>query len=175
MTASPLELPVRQGRNVLAFVILLPLAVLALYAGYEQRDMLGPGHWWVLVFPLLLGATVYRLWRRRVPLALDSDGVRARTGMTLLGLRTEVPWRAVRRIRVTAAGLLLIELKDGESWGADKPWLVRANLRANHRKTGAEIVQPLRELAGSPEEITKRVIAMSPVRVEAPDALRGRG
>ncbi|MBW3568493.1 MAG: tRNA lysidine(34) synthetase TilS, partial [Proteobacteria bacterium] len=53
---------------------------------------------------------------RRVPLALDAAGVRVATGHTLLGLRTTIPWSQVKRLRVTAAGMLLIEMRDSARW-----------------------------------------------------------
>jgi hypothetical protein len=173
-TADREVFPVRQGRNVLALVILLPLTAAALAVGYDQRAELGPQHWWIAVFPLLAAATAYRLVRRRVPLTVSDDGLRLATGHTLLGLRAAIPWSQVLRLRVTAAGLLLVEMRNAESWAADQPWLVRANLRTNERKYGAAVVQPLRELAGTPEQIIARLHEASPVRLDAPEALRPR-
>jgi hypothetical protein len=172
---SPVQFQVRQGRNLLALAILLPLTVAALTVAYQQRADLGPGHWWVLVFPALASATAYRIANRRVPLSLDADSVRVSTGHTLLGLRTTIPWAQVKRIRVTAAGMLLIEMRDSARWATDKPWLVRANLRTNERKYHAAVIQPLRELAGTPQQIVERVQAAAPVRVDAPEALRAPG
>ena len=169
---QPVQFQVRQGRNLLALAVLLPLTLTALFVAYQQRAELGPGHWWVLVFPILAGATAYRIVRQRVPLALDADGVRLATGHTVLGLRTTIPWSQVKRMRVTAAGMLLIEMRDSAGWAADKPWLVRANLRTNERKYNAAVIQPLRELAGTPQQIVQRLTEAAPVRVEAPEALR---
>ena len=168
----PVRFEVRQGRNLLALAVLLPLTVAALVVAYQQRAELGPGHWWVLVFPTLAAATAYRIVRRRVPLALDADGIRLATGHTVLGLRTSIPWSQVKRMRVTAAGMLLIEMRDSAGWAADQPWLVRANLRTNERKYRAAVIQPLRELSGTPQQIVQRLQAAAPVRVDAPEALR---
>ena len=170
--ALPETFEVRQGRNLLALAVLVPLTVAALVVGYDQRAELGLDDWWILVFPFLSGATAYRLIRRRTPLVLDAEGLTLATGHTVLGLRTRVPWSQVKRMRVTAAGLLLIELRNAERWAADEAWLVRANLRTNERKYNAAVVQPLRELAGAPAEIVARLSAASPVRVDAPEALR---
>ena len=172
LRTTPVQFPVRQGRNILALAILVPLTVTALFVAYQQRAELGPDDWWVLVFPALTAATAYRVANRRVPLALDADGVRVATGHTLLGLRTTIPWAQVKRVRVTAAGMLLIEMRDSAGWAADKPWLVRANLRTNERKYSAAVIQPLRELAGTPQQIVEQVRAAAPVRVDAPKALR---
>ena len=170
--AHPVQFQVRQGRNLLALAVLLPLTIAALVVAYQQRAELGLGHWWVLVFPALAGATGYRIVRRRVPLALDPDVIRLATGHTVLGLRTTIPWSQVKRMRVTAAGMLLIEMRDSAGWAADQPWLVRANLRTNERKYRAAVIQPLRELAGTPQQIVQRLTDAAPVRVEAPEALR---
>lgn len=170
--SGPAQFPVRQGRNILALSLLVPLTVAALVVAYQQRADLGPDHWWVLVFPTLAAATAYRIVRRRIPLTLDERGLTLATGHTVLGLRTTIPWTQVKRARVTAGGLLLFELRDAAGWAADKPWLVRANLRTNERKYNAAVVQPLRELAGTPQQIVERVQAAAPVRVDAPEALR---
>jgi hypothetical protein len=172
LDAGPVEFAVRQGRNLLALAVLLPLTVAALVVAYQQRAELGLDDWWVLVFPALAAATAYRVVRRRVPLALGPDGVRVATGHTLLGLRTTIPWSQVKRMRITAAGMLLIEMRDSAGWAADKPWLVRANLRTNERKYKAAVIQPLRELAGPPQQIVERLQTAAPVRVDAPEALR---
>lgn len=172
VTAQPARFHVRQGRNILALAILLPLTVVALVVAYQQRADLGLGHWWVLVFPALAAATAYRIVRRRVPLALDADGIHLATGHTVLGLRTTIPWSQVKRMRITAAGMLLIEMRNSAGWAADQPWLVRANLRTNERKYDAAVIQPLRELAGTPQQIVERLQAAAPVRVDAPEALR---
>lgn len=171
-TAQPVRFHVRQGRNILALAVLLPLTVAALIVAYQQRAELGPGHWWVMVFPALAAATAYRIVRRRVPLALEPDGIRLATGHTVLGLRTTIPWSQVKRMRITAAGMLLIEMRSSAQWAVDQPWLVRANLRTNERKYNAAVIQPLRELAGTPQQILERLQAAAPVRVDAPEALR---
>jgi hypothetical protein len=170
--ATPVEFQVRQGRNILALAILAPLTVMALVVAFQQDGGVGLDEWWVAVFPVLAAATAYRIVNRRVPLTMDEQGLRLATGHTLLGLRTTIPWSQVRRMRVTAAGMLLIEMRDSAGWAADKPWLVRANLRTNERKYNAAVIQPLRELAGTPQEIVARLQATAPVRVDAPDALR---
>ena len=172
-SAGPLALRVRRGRNALALVLLVALSALALYVAYTERASLGLSHWWVAVFPTLAVITAYRLVRPRVPLALDAEGLRVASGSTLLGLRTTIDWRAVKRLRVTAAGLLLVELRDSERWARDKPWLVRANMRTNERKSNAAVVQPLRELSGTPQDIVAALRAASPVRVDAPEGMRG--
>lgn len=162
---------VRQGRNLVALVVLLPLTVTALVVGLGQ-DELGLDDWWIAVFPLLTAATAYRLIRRRTPLVLDAEGLRLATGHTVLGLRATVPWSQVKRMRVTAGGLLLVELRNAQAWAEDKPWLVRANVRTNERKYDAAVVQPLRELAGTPQTVVERLRAAAPVKVDAPQALR---
>lgn len=167
-----MALPVRRGRNAVALVALVVLTGLALFVAYAERDTIGPGHWWVLVFPALALATAYRQVRPRVPMILDSEGIHVVTGLPVLGLRATFDWAAVKRLRVTAAGLLLVELKDSERWSQDRPWLVRANVRANQRRMNAAVVQPLRELAGRPEHIVGQVRAVAPVRLDAPEALR---
>lgn len=166
--------PVRRGRNAAAFVLLLVLSGAAVYVAYAERETLGLGHWWVAVFPVLLAITAYRLFRPRVPLLLDREGVHVVNGHTLLGLRTMIDWRAVKRMRITPTGTLLIELRDSARWTADKPWLVRANIRTNERKSSAAVVQPLRELEGTAAEIARRLRAAAPVKVEVPDGLKGQ-
>jgi hypothetical protein len=166
------RLPVSQGRNVLVLILLIPVSGLAAWAGYEERHALGPEHWWIPVFPLLAAATVYRLVRRRVPLAMDAEGVDVNTGMVLLGLRTRVAWTSIRKVKLTAGGMLLVVLKDWEGWSEGRPWKVRANMRANHRKTGAAVSQPLRALAGRPDQIVEAIRSVAPVPVEAPEALK---
>jgi hypothetical protein len=168
-TTSRVAFPVRRGRNAAALVLLVVLSAAALYVAYADRANLGLSHWWVAVFPLLAAVTAYRLVRPRVPLVLDSDGVHATTGQSLLGLRTTVDWRAIRKIRITPAGLILIELRDWQRWAADKPWLVRANMRTNERKHSAAVVQPMRELAGAPAAIISELKNAAPVRVEPPE------
>lgn len=172
-TAGTLTLPVRKGRNTAAFVLLLVLTVLALYVAYGERDQLDASYWWVAVFPLLLLITGYRLVRPRVPIALDDHGMRVQSGHSLLGLRTAIEWAAIKRLRITAAGMLLIELRNSEAWVQGRPWLVRANVRANERKVKAAVVQPLRELAGTPAEIIGQLTAAAPVRVEVPEGMKG--
>lgn len=174
--AEPLlQLPVRRGRNTAALILLVAVSGLALYVAYQERAELGLGHWWVAVFPVLMLATAYRLLRPRVPIAVDGQGVRVVAGNSLLALRTTIEWKAIRRLRVTAAGMLLIEMKDAERWSEGRPWLVRANIRANQRKHGAAVVQPLRELKGPPASIVASLRGAAPVPVEAPQALWGRG
>jgi hypothetical protein len=155
-------------------VLLLVLTGLALYVVSAEGEALSWSHWWVPVFPLLAALTAYRLFRPRVPLALDEQGVAVAGGTALIGLRTRIEWRAIKRLRVTAAGLLLIELRDSDRWSADKPWLVRANMRTNERKFKAAVVQPLRELQGTAQEIVTRLQSAAPVRVDAPQGLKGR-
>lgn len=176
MTSSDgrLTLKVRRGRNAAALVLLLVLSSLALWVGYQQRAELGADDWWVLLFPVLAMITAYRHFRPRTPMVLDEDGVHVVTGMPLLGLRSTFEWAAIKRLRVTAAGLLLVELKNSQAWAEQHPWLVRANVRANERRTKAAVVQPLRELAGRPEEIILAIRTVAPVKVEAPQALGGR-
>ena len=158
-----------------ALVLLVTLSGLALYVAYAERASLGLSHWWVAVFPALTVLTAYRLVRPRLPLVLDAEGLRVASGSNLLGLRTTIDWRAVKRMRVTATGLLLVELRDAERWAQDKPWLVRANIRTNERKHKAAVVQPLRELAGAPSDIVARLRAAAPVRVDAPEGMKGHG
>lgn len=171
-TAGTLALPVRKGRNAAAFVLLLVLTGLALYVAYDEREQLDLSYWWVAVFPLLLLITGFRLARPRVPLALDEHGMRVESGNSLLGLRTAIEWSAIKRLRVTAAGLILVELRNSETWVEGRPWLVRANVRANERKVKAAVVQPLRELAGTPTQIVEQLRAAAPVRVEVPEGMR---
>ena len=173
--STPVAFPVRRGRNAAALVLLLVLSGLALYVAYNERANLSLSYWWVLVFPALTLITAYRLVRPRVPLLLDADGVHARTGHSLLGLRATVGWRDIKRIRVTAGGMILIEVRDSERWAADKSWLVRANMRTAERKSKAAIVQPLRELAGTPEAIVGTLRSAARVRVEAPEGWSQRG
>ena len=163
--------PVRNSRNLLALAVLVPLTALALLVGLPQALPLGPEDWWIGIFPLLTATGVYRTIRRRIPLAVEPDGLRVATGHRLLGLRATLPWREVKRMRILASGLLLVELHDATRWAADKPWLVRANLRANERKFSAAVVQPLRELAGTPPEIVARLRSSAPVRVDAPEGM----
>jgi len=174
-----LELPVSNSRNILALAVLLPLTGLALYVAVDQREQLDATYWWILVFPVLTLATAYRLVRRRVPLAMDPEGLDVRIGMPVLGLATRIPWRSVRRIRVTAAGMLLVDMKDWEGFSETRGWRVFANMRANQRKAGAPISQPLRALAGRPQDIVGAVQSVAPVPVDAPQALKapatGRG
>ena len=166
---SAVAFPVRSGRNIASLILLVPLTVAALVLGLGQAGSLGLEDWWIAVFPALTGAGVYRLVRRRVPLLLDRDGIRLSTGHRILGLRTTIPWREVKRLRIIASGLLLIDLHDSARWGGDKPWLVRANLRTNERRYSAAVMQPLRELAGTPQEILARLRAAAPVKVTAPE------
>ena len=172
--ASPhsLLLPVRRGRNAVALVALIILTGAALWVAYQERATLGAGHWWVAVFPVLALVTAYRQVRPRVPMVLDAEGIHVVTGLPVLGLRTTFDWPAVKRLRVTAAGLLLVELKDWERWTQGRPWLVRANVRANERRMNAAVIQPLRELAGRPEHIISQLREVAPVRVDAPAKLR---
>jgi len=151
------------------------LTTLAFYVAFSERDELGVQHWWVLVFPALAVVTAYRLVRPRVPLVLDHSQLRVDAGQTLLRMRTSIDWNAVKRIRVTAAGLVLIELRDWQRWSADKPWLVRANMRTNSRKFNAAVVQPLRELQGSPAAVVSRIAAVAPVKVDAPEGWKAGG
>ena len=162
----------RRGRNAAALVLLIALSCAAGYVAYTERATLGLGHWYVAVFPVLAGITAYRLARPRVPLILDGDGVHVVNGTALIGLRTTFDWRAIKRMRITPAGTLLIELRDSDRWAADKPWLVRANIRTNERKTDAAVAQPLRELQGTAAEIAQRLRAAAPIRVELPDGLK---
>ena len=171
-TAGTLTLPVRKGRNAAAFVLLLVLTCLALYVAYTERAQLDLSYWWVGVFPLLLLLTGFRLVRPRVPIALDEQGMHVQSGHTLLGLRTAIEWPAIKRMRVTAAGMLLVELRNSEAWVEGRPWLVRANVRANERKVKAAVVQPLRELAGTPAQIIQQLTDAAPVRVEVPEGMR---
>lgn len=165
------EFPVRAGRNILSLVLLVPLTVAALVLGLGQPGSLGLDDWWIAVFPVLTAAGVYRLIRRRIPLVLDREGIRVATGHRLLGLRATIPWREIKRLRILASGLLLIDLHDSARWAGDKPWLVRANMRTNERKYSAAVVQPLRELAGTPQQILARLRAAAPVKVTAPEGL----
>lgn len=165
----------RRGRNAAALVLLLVLSGAALYVAYVERATLGLSHWWVAVFPVLTAITAYRLVRPRLPLVLDGEGVHVVSGSSLIGLRTTIDWRAIKRMRVTGAGMLLIELRDAQRWTQDKPWLVRANIRTNERKTKAAVVQPMRELAGDPHDIVRRLQDAAPVRVDVPEGLKGRG
>lgn len=151
---------------------LVALSGAALWVAYQERATLGPGHWWVAVFPLLTLVTAYRQVRPRVPMAMDADGIHVVTGLPVLGLRATFDWPSIKRLRVTAAGLLLVELKNSERWVEEQPWLVRANIRANERRMNAAVIQPLRELAGRPEQIVTRVKAVAPVRLDAPAGLR---
>ena len=171
-TAGRLTLPVRKGRNAAAFVLLLVLTGLALYVAYDEREQLDLSYWWVAVFPLLLLVTGFRLVRPRVPIVLDEHGMRVVSGMSLIGLRTAIEWAAIKRLRVTAAGLLLVELRNSEAWVEGRPWLVRANVRANERKVKAAVVQPLRELAGTPAQIITQLQEAAPVRVDVPEGMR---
>jgi hypothetical protein len=171
-SSNLLVLPVRRGRNAFALVLLLVLTGLALYVANEQRDSLGLGHWWFAVFPLLALVTAYRQVRPRVPMAVDADGVHVVTGLPVLGLRATFDWASIKRMRVTASGLLLVELKNTERWIEDRPWLVRANVRANERRMNAAVIQPLRELAAHPSHIIEQLRAAAPVRLEAPEGLR---
>ena len=170
-----LELPVRQGRNLALLVMMIVLTGLAIYVSLADPDPLGRDDWWVGVFPVLGLLTAFRLVRRRVPLALDAAGLHVVAGLPVLGLRETFEWSAVRRMRATASGLLLVDLKDGEAWAADRGWRVRANIRANQRRVDAAVMQPLRELAGTPAEIVAKVRAAAPVKVEAPEKLGGNG
>ena len=172
-TTAREEFPVRRGRNAAALVLLIVLSCAAGYVAYAERATLGLGHWYVVVFPVLAAITAYRLVRPRIPLVLDRDGVHVANGTALIGLRTTIDWRAVKQLRITPAGTLLIEMRDSARWAADKPWLVRANIRTNERKNAAAVVQPLRELQGTAAEIAHRVRAAAPVRVEVPDGLKG--
>lgn len=172
-TAGTLTLPVRKGRNAAAFVLLLVLTGLALYVAYTEREQLDLSYWWVAVFPLLLAVTGFRLWRPRVPIAIDEQGMRVQSGHSLLGLRTAIEWSAIKRLRVTARGMILVELRNSEAWVEGRPWLVRANVRANERKFKAAVVQPMRELAGGPAHIVGQLTAAAPVRVDAPEGMRG--
>lgn len=167
----PVEFPVRGGRNLFALAVLVPLTAVALLIGLPQAAPLGLEDWWIAVFPVLTVMGIYRTVRRRVPLCIEPGGLRVATGHRLLGLRATFPWREVKRMRILASGLLLIELHDAARWAADQPWLVRANLRANERKFNAAVVQPLRELAGTPQQILGRLRAAAPVRVDAPEGL----
>lgn len=152
----------------MALALLLALTGLACWVAYQERATLGIGHWWVLVFPTLALVTAYRQVRPRVPMILDPGGIHVMSGLPILGLRATFDWAAVKRLRVTAAGLLLVELKNAEAWSEGRPWLVRANVRANERRMKAAVIQPLRELAGPPAQIVERVRAAAPVKVEAP-------
>lgn len=171
-TGGRLELPVRRGRNAAALVLLLALSSLALYVAYQERAQLGPSYWWVAMFPLLAAVTAFRLVRPRIPIRLDEHGMRVASGMSLLGLRTAIEWSAIKRLRITAGGMLLVELRNTEAWADGRPWLVRANMRANERKVKAAVVQPLRELAGTPAQIVMQLKQAAPVPVEAPAGLR---
>ena len=171
-TSGELTLPVRRGRNAAAFVLLLVLTGLAMYVAYDEREQLDLSYWWVAVFPLLLLVTGFRLVRPRVPMVLNQDGMRVVSGNTLLGLRTAIEWAAIKRLRVTAAGLLLVELRNSEAWAEGRPWLVRANMRANERKLKAAVVQPLRELSGTPAEIIAQLKDAAPVPVDVPAGMR---
>ena len=171
VATQQVEFPVRNGRNLLALAVLVPLTGLALLVGLPQALPLGPEDWWIGVFPVLTAMGVYRTVRRRVPLAVEPDGLRVATGHRLLGLRATLPWSEVKRLRILASGLLLVDLQNATRWAADKPWLVRANVRANERKFNAAVVQPLRELAGTPAEIVSRLRAAAPVRVDAPQGM----
>lgn len=165
-----LEFPVRRGRNAAALVLLVVLSALAFWVAFQQRADLGLGHWWVPVFPVLAIITAYRHVRPRVPLVLDAAGLAVSTGTAPMGLRAHIPWSSVKRLRVTAMGMLLVELKTGDTWVQSQPWLVRANVRANENKSKAAVVQPLRELQGSPETIIEALRAAAPVPVDAPRA-----
>ena len=171
-TAGNLVLPVRKGRNAAAFVLLLALTGLALYVAYDEREQLDLSYWWVAVFPLLLVVTGVRLIRPKVPIRLDEHGLHVVSGMSLLGLRATIEWAAIKRLRVTASGLLTVELRNSEAWVEGRPWLVRANIRANERKLKAAVAQPLRELAGTPAQIITRLQEAAPVRVDVPEGMR---
>ena len=169
--ASVTAFPVRSGRNLFALVVLIPLTISALVLGLGSGEPLGLDDWWIAVFPLLTAAGLYRVIRPRVPLVFERDSLRVATGHRLLGLRAEIPWREVKRMRIIASGLLLIELHDSARWAQDKPWLVRANLRTNERRFSAAVVQPLRELAGTSSEILAKLRDTAPVKVLAPEGM----
>ena len=154
-------------------MLLLVLSGLALYVAYDEREQLDISYWWVAVFPLLTAVTGYRLVRPRVPIVLDEQGMHVVSGATLLGLRTAIEWPAIKRMRITAAGLLLVELRNSDAWVEGRPWLVRANIRANERKVKAAVAQPLRELAGSPAQIIQQLRAAAPVRIDVPEGMAG--
>lgn len=159
-----LDLPVRRARNWVVLAITGPLAVFALWVAGQPESGATVRDWWVWVFPFLATTTGYRLVRPRVPVSLRPEGIRLRTGRTGFGLRAEVDWSDVRRLRVTPA-LLLVELVDAEAWLTGRPWLVRANVRLSLRQTGAAANTRVRDLVAPPGGLAAALRDSAPVPV----------
>jgi hypothetical protein len=121
--------------------------------------------WYLYVFPLLAVMAAYRLLRPRVPLVFDDGGVEVATGLPLLGLRTRIDWTDIARVRVTARDVLMIELRDPDAWSQPRPWLVRANVRANRRKFNAAVAVPANALRQPREGLVPALQRISPVPV----------
>lgn len=166
--ASPdrLDLPVRRARNWIALAVILPPALAALWLPSRPDVDVSYASWWVWVFPLLAAATAYRLVRPKVPVSLRPEGVRVHTGRSLLGLRTMFAWTDVARLRISPAGLLLVELRRPDDWTTDKPWLVRANVRLSRRQTGAAANARVKDLVAPAGGLVPALRSVSPVPVE---------
>ena len=140
-----------------------------LWARTQPGAGIDTGDWYLAVFPVLAIVSAYRVIRPKQPLIVSSEGLTVSTGLPFIGLKTTFPWRSVRRLRITAAGLLLIELKDPEGFAETRPGLVAANIRANQRRLGAAAGVALKELDISEAELATLLRGASGVRVSTPE------
>ena len=163
--AAPLVLAERPRRTAILFTVSLALTVLTVWVVRQPEAGAAWGDWYLYVFPLLAAMSAYRLARPRVPLVVDGEGLHVATGLPVLGLQTRIDWSDVARIRLTARDVLLVELRDPEAWAAPRPWVVRANVRANRRKFGAAVALPGRALRQPPGGLVTALQAVAPVPV----------
>ena len=164
---TQVRLPARRSRIVIVLAISVAATAVLAWAVTQPDSGLDSGDWYVGIFPVLAVASAYRILRPRVPLIADPDGLHVNTGLPVIGLKTNMRWEDVARVRVTATDLLLVELRDADAWAADKPWLVRANVRAHQRKFSAAAALALRELQPPPGGIVPALRGVAGAPVEA--------
>ena len=162
-----LRLSTRRGRTAALLGVSLVATGLLAWAMTQPAAGIGREDVYIGIFPVLALVCAYRVVRPKVPLCADTAGISLTTGLPVLGLKARILWPDVRRIRITARDLLLVELRDPEGWAADKPWLVRANVAATRRKFDAAAVIALRELAVDVRALPAELRALAPVTVEA--------
>ena len=166
VAVAPLALPERPRRTVVLFLVSLALTAVTLWVVRQPEADVSWGDWYLYVFPLLAAMSAYRLWRPRIPLAFDEEGLHVATGLPFLGLRAHIAWQDIARIRVTARDVLLVQLQDPDGWVEPRPWLIRANVRANRRKFDAAVAVPAGALRQPRAGLIPALKAISPVPVQ---------
>lgn len=164
---TQVRVPARRSRIILVLVVSLAATAVLAWALTRPDAGLGADDWYVGIFPVLAVVSAYRVARPRVPLIADQAGLTVSTGLPAIGLKTHIGWSDVKRLRVTATDLLLVELRDPDAWSVDKPWLVRANVRAHQKRFSAAVALAVKDLEAPPGGLVAALRSVAQAPVEA--------